>query len=146
MTAVSTSLRRLVEERAGNVCEYCGISGRATFAPHEVDHVIAVKHGGLTEEDNLALACLLCNQHKGSDIASLDPASGALVALYHPRRDVWGEHFEVVDLQIVGRTPTGRATARLLQLNRSDRVRERAYLMRVGLWGPVGVAASPPHG
>jgi len=145
MTVVTAALRRLVEERAGNVCEYCGISAKATFAAHEVDHVIAVKHGGLTEESNLALACLVCNQHKGSDIGSLDPESGALVPLFHPRRDSWTEHFEIMDLQILGRTPSGRATARLLQFNRSDRVRERAYLTRVGLWGPPVLAESPPR-
>jgi hypothetical protein len=84
MTLVIAPLRRLVEQRAGGACEYCGISESSTFAAHEVDHIIAIKHGGLTEEANLALACAVCNKHKGTDIASIDPASGALAALFIP--------------------------------------------------------------
>jgi len=62
-----------------------GYYGR--IAPHEVDHVIAEKHGGLTEPDNLALSCTLCNKHKGSDLTSIDPETGDIVPLYHPRKD-----------------------------------------------------------
>src|SRR5262245_21104997 len=107
MTLVIASLRRLVEQRASGACEYCGISESATFAAHEVDHIIALKHGGLTEEANLAFACAVCNKHKGTDIASIDPETGELAALFHPRRDVWAEHFDVVDLQIVGQSSPG---------------------------------------
>ena len=70
-------------------CEYCRISEDLVFAAHQIDHIIAVKHRGETEIDNLALSCALCNKHKGSDIASIDPVTGEVVALYHPRRDTW---------------------------------------------------------
>ena len=40
---------------------------------HEIDHVIAEKHGGQTDKDNLALACTLFNKYKGSDLAFIDP-------------------------------------------------------------------------
>jgi hypothetical protein len=49
-----------------------------------VDHVIAVKHGGNTSAENLALACLHCNLHKGTDLASLDPTTGLLTRLFNP--------------------------------------------------------------
>lgn len=46
---ISVSLRRFVEQRANNRCEYCLLPGAATFFPHEIDHVIAEKHGGKTD-------------------------------------------------------------------------------------------------
>lgn len=42
-----------------------------------VDHIIPRQHGGLTQLDNLALACLHCNRHKGPNLAGLDPLDGA---------------------------------------------------------------------
>lgn len=107
---------------------------------HEVDHIIAVKHGGEADTGNLALACYLCNKHKGTDLASIDPGSGAIVPIYHPRRHVWADHFEIAEGRVIGRTPEGRVTVRLLQLNREDRLLERALLSRAGRLGlpPAG--------
>lgn len=65
MTYISAALRREVIERAGNRCEYCLLPAEVAFYPHEVDHVIAEKHGGATDIDNLAFACWRCNRHKG---------------------------------------------------------------------------------
>jgi len=64
---ISAELRHLVTERAEGRCEYCLIPEFAGFAVHEIDHIIPRKHGGLTEADNLALSCMLCNKHKGTD-------------------------------------------------------------------------------
>jgi 5-methylcytosine-specific restriction endonuclease McrA len=133
VTYIPAALRRLVRERAGSACEYCRVPEAAALLPHEVDHVIAQKHGGATEADNLALSCLLCNKHKGSDIASRDPEDRALVPLFHPRRDRWRDHFELTQAEIVPLTPTGRATARLLGLNQPRRAQERALLVAAGL-------------
>jgi 5-methylcytosine-specific restriction endonuclease McrA len=60
---VSDQLRRLVEARAARICEYCLIHEDDTFFGCEVDHVISLKHGGPSEPDNLAFACLVCNRH-----------------------------------------------------------------------------------
>jgi len=87
--------------------------------------VIAVKHGGETTFDNLAFCCTLCNRRKGSDLSSLDPASGQLAPLFHPRRDKWHEHFEQRGGEIIARTASARATIRLLRLNHPARVKER---------------------
>jgi hypothetical protein len=87
---------------------------------------VAEKHGGKTDADNLALACVLCNQHKGSDLSSIDPLTGALVPLFNPRRDRWGNRIEPL-------TPVGRVTARLLQFNHADRIQERHLLLLAGL-------------
>lgn len=67
MSYISDSLRRLVAERAGNRCEYCQIPASLAFYVHEVDHVIPLKHGGETKEENLAYACWRCNRYKGSE-------------------------------------------------------------------------------
>ncbi|MDX2256337.1 MAG: HNH endonuclease signature motif containing protein [Pseudanabaenaceae cyanobacterium bins.39] len=84
---ISTKLRKLVSDRAQNSCEYCLITESLTLASHQVDHVIAEKHGGKTTEENLALSCSLCNQAKGSDIASIDLETGDVIRLYNPRQD-----------------------------------------------------------
>lgn len=126
MTYIPTALRREVIERAGNRCEYCLLPAEIAFFPHEVDHVIAEKHGGATDIDNLAFACWRCNRHKGSDLTSFDPETRQLSPLYNPRNQVWSEHFAYEGERITGLTPEGRTTATLLQLNSEERLIERA--------------------
>lgn len=92
---IGADLRRRVVARANRLCEYCLIQEEDTFFGCEVDHVISQKHGGPTDEENLALACLICNRNKGSDIASLSPETGELVRLFNPRTDRWPEHFGI---------------------------------------------------
>jgi hypothetical protein len=130
---IPLALRRLVYERAGGCCEYCLIPEAYVLAPHEVDHIIALKHDGKTEPSNMALSCTLCNKHKGSDLASYDGETGQIVPLYHPRLDRWADNFWLEDGIILPKTPVGRVTARLLQFNRSERVLERRILSSAGL-------------
>lgn len=125
-----------VRERAKNCCEYCLMPEIATFASHEVDHIIAKKHGGLTQAENLALSCTLCNKYKGSDLTSIDPETGDIVPLYHPRQDSWPEHFYLKDAKINPLTAKGRVTVRLLQLNRPERLQERQLLIEAGILSP----------
>ena len=58
-------------------------------------------------------------------IASVDPRSGELVALFNPRKHEWREHFCLQGGLITPLTSVGRATVNLLQLNLSDRVEIR---------------------
>jgi hypothetical protein len=132
-TRVSVELRRRIRQRAADRCEYCLIPESVTFAIHEVDHVVAEKHGGETNEENLALSCSLCNGHKGSDLTSIDPATGDIVPLFHPRRDQWQNHFQLLDGRVEPVTAIGRVTARLLQFNAPDRIAERKLLQAAGL-------------
>jgi hypothetical protein len=81
---------------------------------HEIDHVIAAKHGGTTDLENFAYACAQCNRLKGSDIATLDPHTGQVEPLFNPRRQLWHEHFRLDGPVIVPLSSTGRATERLL--------------------------------
>ena len=92
---------------------------------HEPDHIIAIKHRGETHEANLAWACFACNRRKGSDLASIDPETGAIVRLFNPRLDEWTKHFRLEGARITPLTPEGRVTEFLLQLNRFDRVELR---------------------
>lgn len=121
-TYVSASLRQIVRDRAQGCCEYCLIPEPLALAAHQVDHIIAEKHGGKTIEGNLALSCTLCNQAKGSDIASIDPETGETIRLYHPRQDPWLEHFrfEADSGMIQPLTEIGRVTVQLLRLNRAQ--------------------------
>ena len=100
---------------------------------HQLDHIVAAKHGGETRLENLALCCAVCNKHKGTDLASIDPESGEMQRLFDPRRDRWHEHFELRGAEIVARTGVGRVTVRLLRLNRTERLREREILLTAGL-------------
>ena len=58
---IPATLRRLVYERADGRCEYCLTPESVALMAHQVDHIIAQKHGGLSSPDNLALSCALCN-------------------------------------------------------------------------------------
>ncbi len=128
VTYIPVALRRLVEERAHRCCEYCQLPAGVAFFPHEVDHVIAEKHGGATEEGNLAYTCWRCNRYKGSDLGSFDPQTGAFSFLFNPRTGQWTEHFKFVETTIIGLTSEGRTTSKLLQLNSDERRSERQRL------------------
>ena len=131
-THIPAALRRLVEERAGGRCEYCLLPRAVAFFPHEVDHVVAEKHGGTTIAENLAFTCWRCNRHKGSDLGSFDPQSGAFAFLFNPRTQRWEEHFSLEAGVLGGLSPEGRTTASLLQYNTPERVAERRRLSEVG--------------
>jgi len=112
------------------------VAEQFTLATHWVDHIVAEKHGGQTEEGNLALSCVLYNQRKGSDLTSIDPQTGQITPLFHPRRDRWPDHFRLVGACIEPLTPAGRVTVRLLQLNHPGRIEERELMLRLGLLPP----------
>jgi len=105
----------------------------ATF---EIDHIIARKHGGPTILRNLALSCFWCNSHKGSDIAGLDPRTHKLRPLFNPRRHKWSRHFRWQGPFLRGRTPIGRVTIVVLQINDPFRVALRAALIAEGRFPP----------
>lgn len=123
---IPAALRRLVIDRAKQKCEYCILSSELRLFPHEIDHIIALKHGGRTEAENLALTCWRCNRHKGSDLGSFDTLTDDFAFLFHPRKQPWSDHFSYAeDGTIEGKTPEGRVTVKLLQLNTPKRILER---------------------
>jgi len=71
---------------------------------------------------DLALACIDCNLHKGTNLTGIDPQTGALTRLFHPRKHPWHEHFELQGNYLVGKTGVGRTTVRVLSMNSDDQV------------------------
>lgn len=119
-------------ERAGGCCEYCRMNVSDRLFPFEIDHIIAEKHGGETNEDNLCLACYRCNGYKGSDIASADPVTQQATFSFHPRRQRWSDHFALDGGLILPITPEGRVTIIVLKLNMPIQINQRAALTASG--------------
>jgi hypothetical protein len=117
--SITEELRARIHAQAGDRCGYCQSAQRYVFAPLEIDHIIPTARGGTDEEENLWLACRMCNGFKGDRTHGLDPLTGQEVPLFDPRQQRWAEHFtwSADGLQIVGLTPCGRATVVTLQLN-----------------------------
>jgi hypothetical protein len=126
---MDAALQRLVRERANSRCEYCRLPQAWSRVPFEFDHVIARKHRGRTVAGNLALACYYCNVYKGPNISGLDPLTGKLTPLFHPRRHKWTYHFRYQGGELIGRTAIGRTTADLLRINQPNRIALRELLM-----------------
>jgi HNH endonuclease len=135
---IPNALRQAVVERAYGRCEYCLIHEDDRPEIHQVDHVIALKHGGQTIIQNLALACAVCNNNKGSDLATIDQTTEELIPLFNPRMQNWRDHFGFSGAELEGITVIGKATIRLLRMNDPDRVLLRQVLSEAGLYPPAG--------
>ena len=131
---IPETLRKAVAVRANFRCEYCRRPEVDSFIRYQSDHIISRKHGGKTVLENLAHACPICNNGKGSDLSTVLEDEGQLVRLFHPRKDDWFAHFEVEDCQILPKTDIGAATIKLLKLNDISRILERMDLIEAGLF------------
>lgn len=60
------ALRKIVFERDGLVCRYCG----DTDGPFHCDHVVPISRGGANEMSNLVVACRFCNISKSDRLLS----------------------------------------------------------------------------
>jgi 5-methylcytosine-specific restriction endonuclease McrA len=125
-------LEAQVWRRAHHRCEYCGFPAQLTHVPFQIDHIIAEKHRGATTLDNLALSCFFCNTFKGPNLAGVDPDTGEVTRLFHPRRDRWPNHFRWNGALLEGRTAVGRTTIDVLRINRADAIAVRRSLMEEG--------------
>lgn len=126
---MDAATRRRVVRRAGNHCEYCRLpQAAAPVVRFQVEHVQAKQHEGGDSLSNLALACPRCNRFKGPNLSAIDPRTKRIVPLFNPRKQDWETHFALRGIVIVGLTPIGRATARLLRMNADDRLKVRAAL------------------
>ncbi len=128
------SLIQLVWERARSTCEYCRLPQSLLFLPFEIDHIIAKKHGGRTVAGNLALSCFYDNSFKGPNISGVDPRTGAITRLFHPRRHRWLRHFRWDGPLLAGRTAIGRTTIEVLNINHPLRIAQRETLIAAGLF------------
>jgi len=132
---VDAGLRTLVRKRAEQRCEYYRLPQlAASFFAFHIEHIVARQHGGDDNSENLALACPDCNRYKGPNLTSIDPQTNEIVRLFDPRKNNWEEQFELQGPLIVGCTPTGRATVRLLNMNEHDRLDMRSELIEDELY------------
>jgi hypothetical protein len=126
MARITESLRDFVADRANSCCEYCLLDSTYSF--------FSLKHGGQTEPDNLALACSICNFHKGSDIATRLLPEPELIRFFNPRTDTWADHFKLEESGlIIAKTSIGEATIKIFKFNHPDSLIERKELLRKGL-------------
>ena len=128
--------RHYLIQRAEERCEYCHFPQAHLSLGLYLDHIIAQQHAGGDDEENLAMCCAHCSSCKGPNLASVDLETKQKVWLFNPRKDNWSEHFEVVNDEVIGKTPVGRATARLLDMNNEQNVVFRRLLRLLG--EPVG--------
>jgi hypothetical protein len=126
----------VVARRAAHRCEYCHAPEAVFNSFFEVEHIQPQAKDGSDEEDNLALACRSCNIYKSAHLTGFDEVTQSEVRLFHPRRDVWAEHFEVVAGTgvIQGRTEVGRATVTRLRMNREVQLKARRQWARLGVF------------
>ena len=108
--------------------------------PFHIEHIVAKQHGGLTQLDNLALACGACNLKKGPNLTGIDPETGHIIPLFNRRKDRWVDHFAFAmehlpgaGIEIKGPTPIVRNTTRVLGMNNETRKRTRYELWREGM-------------
>lgn len=133
---IPAAVARLVEARAGPRCEYCRMDAELQGATFHVEHIVPRARGGSSDPENLAWACPACNLRKSHRITATDPRTGDPAPLYHPRTDRWDEHFAWVGFELVGLTPSGRATVAGLALNDAKRLRVREAEESIGLFPP----------
>ena len=136
--SISRAVRRTVRERASFCCEYCFSQWKYCPDPLSVEHIIPQARGGSNGESNLALSCQGCNGHKHIAVSATDPVTEKDIPLYHPRVDVWSDHFawSAGFTEIIGKTPSGRATVERLHLNRESLVNLRTVLRSLGKHPP----------
>ena len=137
MTTVSENVRQRIRERAGNRCEYCLSHQNYIMGWLQIDHIYPTIAGGTNDEDNLCLACELCNQYKWTKVEGVDPITEQNVVLFHPRQQRWVEHFAWGSngTEIMGLTACGRATVIALKLNNELAVTVRRNWVQAG-WHP----------
>jgi 5-methylcytosine-specific restriction endonuclease McrA len=118
--------RQLVRERAALRCEYCQLAEiHSPVARLQVEHIRPKKHGGDDDPQNLALACIDCNLHKGPNLTGIDPITNQIVAIFNPRNQRWADHFRWNGIRIEGITDVGRTTVTVMDFNSQDQLQVR---------------------
>lgn len=135
--SIPQAVKARVRLEAGNRCGYCLSRQDLVMGPLEIEHIIPTARGGTDDEENLWLACRLCNHFKGTQTHGRDPLTGRSVRLFSPRRQQWRRHFRWSDdgVRILGRTVCGRATVVALNLNSLIAEMVRARWVEAG-WHP----------
>lgn len=134
------TVRDRVSLRANARCEYCKSPSDTGTAPFNIEHIEPIIGGGMDEVENLAWSCSFCNMSKAKVTQAPDPETGNEVFLFHPRRDIWSEHFAWDDTNVLilkGLTDIGRATVARLKINRDEIVNFRGLLKLINKHPPL---------
>src|SRR5256886_16063199 len=124
---IGSQTRTQIRERAQNACEYCHLhQDDSPLAALHVEHIIPKIHGGSDDIDNLALACIDCNLHKGTNLTGIDPETNEITELFHPRRKAWEDHFEWQGVYLAGKHATRRITIQVQNINSEDQLALRS--------------------
>jgi len=137
MSQIPEEVRVRVREQANNQCGYCLSLQKYVLGILEIEHIIPKAAGGTDDEENLWLACRLCNSYKGTQTQAKDPITNRQAKLFNPRQQKWVRHFAWIDncTRIIGLTASGRATVLALQLNNPYAVTVRQAWVSAG-WHP----------
>lgn len=137
MSYVSDKLRQKIIKQARNRCGYCLGEQRYILVPLEIDHLLPTAKGGTDDEENLWLACPLCNAYKGTKTHGVDLQTRRKVSLYNPRKQHWKRHFIIVNgVRIVGKTAIGRTTIFALRMNNRISITVRQNWFLAGWYPP----------
>lgn len=137
---ISELVRQLVRKRAAYLCEYCHSPEKISASRFTIDHLQPRSLGGSDQPENLALSCSRCNQRRYNFIVGCDLETAAIVSLFNPRQQRWGDHFiwTVKGTEILGVTPIGRATCDRLDMNDARYLGERSIQEARKLWVQAG--------
>lgn len=140
MAYLSEELRQRVALAARHRCEYCLTRQEISGAQMHIEHIVPLALGGVSEFDNLCLACAWCNTFKAVKTHALDPLTQESIPLFNPRTQTWNEHFRWNEsgIEIIGITAIGRATVNALRMNNEYIVPARQYWVLAG-WHPPQV-------
>lgn len=137
MSKIPEKLKNKVRRQAKHRYGYCLLPQSLNPNLLEIEHLLATANGGSNAEENLWLACRLCNGYKGTQAEGIDPKTNKIIALFNPRTQDWNENFEWREEKIVGKTPCGRATVQALKLNNEIISPLRKRWILVGWFPPV---------
>ena len=137
MGKLSEKLKRKVCQKSKNRCGYCLLPQSLNPNPLEIEHLLPTAKGGTDDEENLWLACRLCNGYKGVQTEAIDPKTAGSVALFNPKTQHWNEHFRWDDEKIIGKTACGRATVQALKLNNEIILPVRKKWISAGWFPPI---------
>ena len=137
MDSVSRAVRDKIAAAAQHRCEYCQTAQEISGAQMHIDHVVPTSRGGSSDDSNLCLACAWCNSYKWAQTHGLDEQTSEEVPLFHPRTQLWQQHFcwSEDGVSLIGLTATGRATVEALKMNNAFIVPARRHWVEAG-WHP----------
>lgn len=138
---ISEEIRARVRTQAKNQCGYCRSLQKYVLGILEIEHIIPKALGGNDDEENLWLACKLCNAFKGIQTYGRDPITNRRIKLFNLRQQKWSRHFAWTEEEtyIVGLTACGRTTVTALQLNNAYAVAVRQAWVSAGWHSPKGI-------